>query len=73
MITCMIFLILIIILAVISIIDSIIAGAFWAVQLAHIINFSVLAYSSMVAICYKRFFAKRDLLKSDEEEISAQT
>jgi len=60
---------MIFVLAIIVIANSIIAASNEIVRLAHIINLCVLGFTVFIAWCYHKNFAKRDLLKTDEEEI----
>ena len=41
----------------------------WWVSLMHAVNIAVLCVTTFVTVMYARFFAKRDLLKTDDEEI----
>lgn len=69
MIATVIFQVLITVLAVVIIVNCLISGNHWVVRFAHWVNLAVLAYSSMIALCYKYNYAKRDLLKGDDNEI----
>jgi len=69
MISTIIFQVLIFVLSLITIVHCLIAGNHWLIQLAHWVNVIVFTLSAIIAICYRRNFAARDLLKTDEEEI----
>lgn len=69
MISTIVFQVLIFVLSLITIVHCLIAGNHWVIQLAHWVNIIVFSFSTVIAICYRRNFAARDLLKTDEEEI----
>ena len=49
--------------------DALWAAGHWWVSVAMALNIVVLLGTILIATLYKLNFAKRDLLKSDEEEI----
>ena len=65
----MVFQMLICVLSAIVIVNCLISGNHWVVRFCHWMNLTVLAYSSAIALCYKYNYARRDLLKTDDEEI----
>ena len=69
MIATMIWQILITILAAIIIGHSMKSPNFWWIRLMHLCNLGVLVFSILIASCYRHYFSRRDLLKTDEEEI----
>lgn len=64
-----IFYVMITVLSAICIVSSIISPSHWTKRLSHIINLSVLGYTIMIYFCYKFKYSKRDLLKTEQEEI----
>lgn len=49
--------------------NSIVSPNHPLLRVIHVINICVLTFSVMIAACYRFNYAKRDLLKTDEEEI----
>ena len=64
-----IFQFLIFTLAMIVVVNCIICANNWIVRGAHIANIVVLVFSIIIASLYRNYYAKRDLLRTEEEEI----
>lgn len=64
-----IFQVLIVVIAAIIIINVLISANTWYIRLCHIFNICVLVYCILIAALYKHYFSRRDLLKTEQEEI----
>lgn len=64
-----IFLLMVGILSTIVIIEAIIFANSMYIRIIHLINIGVLIFTVGVAYLYRKQFAKKDLLRTDEEEI----
>lgn len=69
MIATFVFFVLIISMGLWVIIYSLWASSHWYLIFMHSINIAVLIYSIVIASCYRYWFASRDMLKTDDEEI----
>jgi hypothetical protein len=58
-------------MALVVLYNGIWAASHWYISFSIVLNFVVLIIAICVAVLYRFFFAKRDLLKGDEEQIDA--
>ena len=69
MVAFVIFLLMVGILSVIVVVYAIIFANSMYIRIIHLINLGVLIFTIGVARLYRKEFAKKDLLRTDEEEI----
>lgn len=64
-----IFLVMVGILSAIVIVYAIIFANSMYIRIIHLINIGVLTFTILIAYLYRKEFAKKDLLRTEEEEI----